>query len=166
MNATPILRRIVTIACAFLAVTALIFAADPTVFLFTKKRQTDLLESPRSREKPVATVPFREKLKVLEKDGVWIKVEAKSGSGWVYEGNLAPKQPPADVNLEFLPGEASPTSVSVAARPLGEVAKNYAVSKGKKAAAEDVEWLERESGAITAAEVDQHLAANKKGEYQ
>lgn len=141
-------------------------AAERAVFFYTKKRQTELLPSPRSRETPVATIPFREKLEMIERDGPWIKVAAKFGSGWVYEGNLTDKEPHKDVNLEFLPSSASSTTASVAARPLSEVARGYAGMKGKAAAAADVEWLEREADGVSASEVEKHLVAEKRGEFR
>lgn len=163
------------LACTILAFAAVWLhmagvAAEATEVYYTNRRVTELLTAPRSKEAPVGQLGFNEKLKLVERDGPWLKVSAGSGpkavTGWVYEGNVSAKRPPNNPNLEFLPSSAGETTTSVAARPLNETAKKHAESKGKTSAASDIEWLEQRSDQVTPARVVEHLTAQKRGEYQ
>ncbi|MEI9960638.1 MAG: hypothetical protein WDM76_05745 [Limisphaerales bacterium] len=94
------------------------------------------------------------------------QVSSDNGSGWIYLGNLAEEKPKQDYGIQGLSVGASPTTASVAARPLDEESKDYANQKGLGEAAADVEWLEKQSDPINGAKVVEYLKANKKGEFQ
>lgn len=158
------MRRILSLLLP-LAIGFAILAAD-TVYFYTKKRETALLDAPRSRQAPVAKLDFREKLELLERDGSWLKVKAPAATGWVYEGNVADREPPSDRSFEGLPTTASPTSDTIAARPLTPVAKEYAAQKGKREASEDVLWMSEQSDRVSKETVLKFLEEGKKGEFQ
>lgn len=133
---------------------------------FTKHYETALLEEPQPLAKSVATLPFAASVKITTLQDKWAQVSSDNGSGWVYLGNLAEDKPDKDYGIQGLSTGASATTASVAARPLGEEARNYADQKGLKEAAADVEWLEKHADNINGKVVVEYLNANKKGEFQ
>lgn len=151
-------------ACTLGALIAVGFAAGKTAF--TKKYQTVLLKDPQPLADTVATLAFATSVKITALQGNWADVSAGTNKGWIYFGNLSEEKPEEDNSIKFLRTSASATTASVAARPLSETAKQYAAQENLDQAKTDVEWMEKESDAITDAKVVEYMKANKKGEYQ
>ncbi len=96
--------------------------------------------------------------------GNWAQLNAGSSTGWIYIGNLSREEPP-DVNSSAFSSQASPTTLSAAARGLDNDATGYANRKGEAASAADVEWMEQENDAIGEGDVKAYLKDHKLGEY-
>lgn len=143
------------------------FAAfNPGGAAFTKRVETALLAEPKLTAETVARLPYARELKVREVRGGWVRVSAGKIAGWVFAGNLAEAKPSETRGLDGLPLEAADTSATAAARPLAPAAVDYAERKGLGPAAEDIKWLEQQSDALTAADIQAFLQQQKKGEYQ
>ena len=101
---------------------------------------------------------------VLQISGKWVQLKAGSATGWVYVGNLSRDEPP-EVNTSGMSTDASPTTLSAAARGIDDDAKGYADRKGEAESANDVVWMEQENDAIGKDEVRAYLKEHKLGEY-
>jgi len=153
----------VLLACAMALLVVGFEAGKPA---FTKRYETAVLKEPQPLAAAVATLPFAASVKITALQGKWASVATTNGPGWVYLGNLAEEKPADDHSIKGLRAAAGDTTASVAARPLDNVTKEYASQKGLNAAADDVQWLEKESAKVDDKVVAEFLKANKKGEYQ
>ena len=141
-------------------------AFAPGAVAYTKRVSTALLAEPAPLAQPVARVGYARKLSIEEVRGLWVRVSDSGEKGWVFAGNLAEQKPAENRGLNGLPVTASETTATAAARPLAPAAVNYADRRGLGQARNDVEWLERTSGAITVDDVQAYKQAQKKGEFQ
>jgi len=141
-------------------------AFAPGGVAYTKRVSTALLAEPAPLAQPVARVGYARKLSIEEVRGLWVRVSDGGEKGWVFAGNLAEQKPAENRGLNGLPVTASETTATAAARPLAPAAVNYADRRGLGQARNDVEWLERTSGAITVDDVQAYKQAQKKGEFQ
>ena len=161
-------RTVPTLALLAIAATASAVAAFETGSLaFTKRAETKLLAEPKPLAATAATLPSGRQVKVEAVQGAWLRVSADDAAGWVFKGNLTATKP-AEVSglLDNVPLAASETTATAAARPLSSVASDYAAARSLSTAQADLEWLISECGALTEAEVDAYLQAQKKGEFQ
>jgi len=112
----------------------------------------------------VAKLKTHHEYTVVQISGRWVELKAGSATGWVYEGNLSREEPP-DVNNSAFSTQASPTTLSAAARGIDDDAKGYADRKGEAESANDVVWMEQENDAISKDDVRAYLKEHKLGEY-
>lgn len=151
-------------ACLLGATLAVGFDAGKTAF--TKHYETALLKDPQPLADSVATLSFATSVKIVELQGKWANVSTTNGTGWIYLGNLSEEKPKEDNSINFLHTSAGETTSAAAIRPLDEEAKQYATQEGLTNAQADVEWMEKQSDAITDAKVVEYLKSNKRGEFQ
>jgi uncharacterized protein YgiM (DUF1202 family) len=133
---------------------------------YTKKYETNLLAEPSPLASVTGKLGFGRPLKVNEVRGAWFKVADGAQAGWVFSGNLSETKPAEGKGLTGLGLSASNTSATAAARPLSPSGDDYAAAKNLGAARDDLNWLLAQSHALTPAEVEAFLKAQKKGEYQ
>lgn len=145
---------------------ATVVAFDAGGFAYTKRVETNVLSEPRSLAASTGKLGYRRKVKVDQVQGSWLRVSDGPVAGWVYAGNLAETMPPEIKGTDGLPLTASQTTASAAARPLTPEANEYAVRRNLGAARNDLDWLQFQCRALTPAQVDAFLQAQKKGEYQ
>jgi hypothetical protein len=141
-------------------------AYSPGGAAYTKRLETALLAEPTPLASVVARLGYARKVRVEEVRGMWLRVSDGASAGWVFAGNLTEQKPAENKGLDGLPVAASETSATAAARPLAPAAVDYAGRRGLGQARSDVEWLERTSDAITAADVTAYQQAQKRGEFQ
>ena len=153
------------LAAILLAASALA-AFAPGGTAYTKRLETRLLAEPKPLAETAARVGYAHKLKIEEVRGAWLRVSDGAKTGWVFAGNIADQKPEENRSLDVLPVAASETTATAAARPLAPAAVDYAARRGLAQARGDVEWLEQTGAAITAADVQAYLQAQKKGEFQ
>ncbi|HEY0944165.1 MAG TPA: hypothetical protein VGD81_02830 [Opitutaceae bacterium] len=163
MNTT---RPLTLLAVAFAAAASATGAFAPGGAAYTKRVETALLSEPRILAEPTARIGYAHTLKVQEVRGAWVRVSEGAKSGWVFAGNLAETKPSETRGLDGLPLAASATSATAAARPLAPAARDYAGRHGKPDAAADLQWLTEQTAALTPADVQAFLQAQRKGEYQ
>lgn len=147
-------------------VPALLAAFTPGGAAYTKRVETTLLSEPKMMAAPVTRLGYAKKLKVEAVQGLWVRVSEGKSTGWVFNGNLAEEKPSETKGLDGLPLSASNTSASAAARPLSEVAKEYANRHNLGNAQAEIDWLRQQCIEISDGEVDRYLEEHKKGEYQ
>ncbi len=133
---------------------------------YTKRLQTALLSEPKLLAKPVAQLPYAQKLRVEEIQGSWLRVSAGHRSGWIFAGNLSEEKPSSTKGLDGLPVAASATTASTAARPLTPTSTDYSQRRGLGDAAADLQWLEQQHALLPAHTVQEFLQSEKKGEFQ
>jgi hypothetical protein len=134
--------------------------------VFSKRNETPLLAEPKPLASAAGKAGFAEELKVEEVKGVWLRVKGAKASGWVFQGNVAEDKPAGTPPAGLTTLSASDTDTAAAARPLTAVAADYATRHDATNAAADMTWLETESAQVKAADVDDYLRENKKGEFQ
>lgn len=161
MNRKTISISFIVLLCMTLGVG---FDAGKTAY--TKHLQTPLLKEPQPLAESVSTLPMATGVKIIALQGNWARVSSGSVGGWIYLGNLAEKKPAVDHSIQGLQLAAGQTTASVAARPLDNVTAQYDSQEGLGDAANDVQWLETQSDAISSTNVIDYLKANKKGEFQ
>ena len=149
----------------------LVAAAGCAVFTagrdaYTKRVETALLSEPKMLAKPVAQLPYAQKLRVEEVQGSWLRVSDGRRSGWVFAGNLAEQKPSATKGLDGLPLAASATTASTAARPLTPTSSDYSERRGLADAAADLQWLEQQHALLPTPTIQEFLKTEKKGEFQ
>ena len=87
--------------------------------MYSKKRDLPVYKEKSNTSEVVAKLGFSEEVETLEQTGRWFKIETAQGKkGWVYGGNLAPDEPPADNKNDFMPTKADDVSVATAGRAL------------------------------------------------
>lgn len=160
------IRPLTLLGVALAAAASAAGAFAPGDTAYTKRIETALLSEPKVLAAPVARIAYANTLKVEEVRGAWVRVSAGAKAGWVFAGNLANAKPSETRGLDGLPLAASATSATAAARPLAPVARDYADRHGKPDAAADLQWLTEQTAALTPADVQAFLQAQKKGEYQ
>lgn len=131
---------------------------------FTKKESTALLNAPNRDAAPTGNLPFATKVKVVAIQGVWVQVSANGKTGWVFNGNLSDDKPAAQ-NTSTLTTTAADTTAATAARPLSQIAKEYAGRTSQSSAVGDIEWMERASDSVNSSAVRAYMKQNGKGEY-
>ncbi len=162
----PRLRRTSLAGLVCIAALAAGLAFEKGDKVWSKRNETPLLAEPKPLAAAAGKAAFAEELKVEEVQGVWIRVKGAKSSGWVFQGNVADDKPAGTPPAGLTTLSASDTDTAAAARPLTAVAADFAERHNAKDAAADLAWLESESAAIKAADVDDYLRENKKGEYQ
>lgn len=133
---------------------------------YTKRVQTALLSEPKMLAKPVAQLPYAQKLRVEEVQGSWLRVSDGRRAGWIFAGNLSEEKPSSTKGLDGLPLAASATTASTAARPLTPTSTDYSERRGLAAAATDLQWLEQQHALLPAHTVQAFLKSERKGEFQ
>jgi hypothetical protein len=98
--------------------------------------------------------------------GAWLRVKGAKAAGWVFQGNVASDKPAGTPPAGLTTLSASDTDTAAAARPLTAVGSDYASRHNATDASADMAWLETESAKVKAADVDEYLRENKKGEFQ
>jgi hypothetical protein len=156
-----------------LAATGLLCAAAATAAavetggtVFSKRNETNLLAEPSPLAAPAGKAGFAEALKVTEVRGKWYSVKGKTGTGWVFAGNVAEEKPSRAPSAGSGAIEASETNTAAAARPLTEAGNDYAARHAGAEARADVEWVDAQAAKIPGTAVTAYMKANKKGEYQ
>jgi hypothetical protein len=134
--------------------------------VWSKRNETPLLAEPKPLATAAGKAGFAEELKVEEVKGVWLRVKGAKASGWVFQGNVAEDKPAGTPPAGLTTLSASDTDTAAAARPLSAVATGFAERHNAKDAASDLDWLEKQSADVKAADVDEYLRENKKGEFQ
>jgi hypothetical protein len=159
-------RRLFTagIICAAALVAGIAF--DKGDKAWSKRNETPLLAEPKPLAAVVGKAGFGESLRVSEVKGVWLHVKGEKVEGWVFQGNLAEDKPAGTPPAGLTTLSASDTDTAAAARPLSAVGTDYAARHDVADAAADIQWLEEQSAAVQAADVDAYLRDNQKGEYQ
>jgi len=109
---------------------------------------------------------YRQQVHIDQIDGKWMHITAGSVTGWVFSGYLTDTMPPEVKNSAGFGMTASQTNVSAASRGLDEVANDYAARHNLGQARVDLDWLNGQCKAISDAEVEAYLKAQKKGEFQ
>lgn len=165
-STTPRPRRVLVagLLCAAALVVGLAFDKGDKVW--SKRNETPLLQEPKPLAPPAGKAGFAEELRVVETRGVWLRVRGEKDSGWIFEGNVAEQKPEGTPPAGLTTLSASDTDTAAAARPLSAVGQDFAERHGAADAASDLSWLEEQSAAIKAADVDAYLRENRKGEYQ
>ena len=143
-----------------------VLAYDAGGFAYTKRPETNVLSEPRALAPAVGRLGFRRKVKIDQVQGAWLRVSDGPVGGWVFSGNLADTMPAEIKGTDGMPLTASQTTASAAARPLTQEANAYAAQRNLGAARNDLDWLQRQCTAITKAQVEAFLQAQKKGEFQ
>lgn len=166
MNTHKLLRRGALAGLLCLATFAGIAALEKGGKAFAKRNETPLLAEPRPLAAATGTVGFAEVLAIEEVRGSWLRVKAKKTAGWVFAGNVAADKPTTPPPAGLTTVAASETTTAAAARPLAPAAEGFADRHDAGKARADVEWLDRESARVTAAQVEAYLRDNQKGEYQ
>lgn len=133
---------------------------------YSKKQNTELRASPSPDAEVTAKLGFAEKVTITTVQGRWYEVKAGSKSGWVYAGNLAAKEPPAENKADLFGSSAGETTASTAARPLSQAAEAYGTRQNHSDAVADLKWLESSADAITPAQVADYARQNHRGQYQ
>jgi hypothetical protein len=134
--------------------------------VWSKRNETPLLAEPKPLAAAAGKAGFAEELKVEEVKGPWLRVKGAKASGWVFQGNVAEDKPTGTPPAGLTTLSASDTDTAAAARPLTAVATDFAQRHNAADVAADLDWLEKQSAAVKAADVDEYLRENKKGEYQ
>lgn len=157
------------------AFVVLTFACAPAILLgafavggvaYTKRPETKILAEPLAVADTAARVGYGKALKIEEVKGRWLRVSDGKTKGWVFAGNVAEEQPAEVQGLDGLPFAASEATATAAARPLTPAAVEYGSRRGLAKANDDVKWLVATSDAITAAQIEEFLKEQKKGEFQ
>jgi hypothetical protein len=143
---------------------AICIAAEMGRICYTKHKHTDLLSQPDHDSGAVAAVSWGTRMKVIQEQGRWLKVNAGDNEGWIFMGNVSFDPPIEDNKSDFLP-TASDTGAAVAARPLDDTAKEYASRHDDGNAVNDIQWMEREAAQVKRADLDTYQRANHVGEY-
>jgi len=156
--------RMAALLLATAAVAQAAFTAGSTAY--TKRFKTVLLAEPSPLAAPAGEVAFARKLTVKEVHGNWLRVTDGSAKGWVFVGNISDTKPADIKGTDGLAVAASQTTATAAARPLTPAANDYADRRNLGDARRDLNWLNQECHAVTAADVEKFLQEKKKGEYQ
>jgi len=131
--------------------------------MYSKKRDQEVYTQKNNGGEVVAKLGFAEKVKVLETDGRWVKVESRERKmGWIYSGSLGTEPPPSDNKNNT---GAAAGSESNAARGLSDEAKKYAERSSIPDAAEQVEWMEQENDKVTQETVRDYMKEKQLGEF-
>ncbi|HVU17989.1 MAG TPA: hypothetical protein VHD32_13770 [Candidatus Didemnitutus sp.] len=109
---------------------------------------------------------YRQQVRIDKVDGKWLHITAAATTGWVFSGNLTDTLPAEVKNSNGYGLNASQTSVSAASRGLSEGGNDYANRHNLGQARVDLDWLNKQTAAMTDAEVTAYLKEHKKGEYQ
>jgi hypothetical protein len=157
------MKRVLILVLAVLSVSGAIYEEGDKAY--TKRSRTELLESPSVTAPVIGELPWGVKLKVKEVKGRWLRVKGDDVTGWIYSGNVSKDKPPKENKKDLLPFSAGDTTATAAARGLSEMSKDYADRKSLGEAANDVEWMEKQSARITTDEITQYMKKHKKGEY-
>lgn len=163
MNPHPLLCTALLLLAAGTTADAALSAGGTA---YTKKLETSLLAEPSPLAAVTGKVGFGRAVKLQEARGAWFKVAEGSAAGWVFAGNLSETKPAEGKGLDGLGLSASNTTATAAARPLTPAANDYATQRNLGQARDDLNWLLGQCGAITPAQVEAFLKAQKKGEYQ
>jgi len=166
MNTLPRPRRLLLAGCICLAAFAGIAAFEKGGKAWSKRNETPLLAEPSPLAAVAGKAGFAEELKIEELKGVWLRVKGAKASGWVFQGNLSEDKPTGTPPAGLTTLSASDTDTAAAARPLTAVGDDYATRHSATNAAADLQWLEEQGADVKAADVDEYLKENKKGEYQ
>lgn len=166
MNSQSPLRRRVAAGLLCLAAALGMAALEKGGTAYSKRNETSLLAEPRALASAVAKVKFAEALKIEEVQGMWLRVKTAQATGWVFAGNVAEDKPTQAPGAGLTTVAASDTNTVAAARPLAPAAEGFAERHGAADAQADVEWLDKKSATVTAADIDAYLRDNKKGEFQ
>lgn len=140
------------------------FKAGDTAY--SKRIDTPLLADPKPLAATAGKVGFAAALKVREVRGAWLHVQAKDGSGWVFEGNVSDDKPTLTPTAKLTAVTADSTDTTAAARPLTEAAEGYATRHAEAKDKADVEWIDATSAGIPDDEIVVFMRDNKKGEYR
>jgi hypothetical protein len=157
-------RLFAGLLCAVVAAAGLAFEKGDKVW--SKRNETPLLTEPKPLAAAAGKAGFAEELAVEEVKGAWLRVKGAKASGWVFQGNIGEDKPSATPPAGLTTLSASDTDTAAAARPLSAVGTDYAARHNATDAAADMAWLEAKSAEVKAADVDEYLRENKKGEYQ
>jgi hypothetical protein len=133
---------------------------------YTKRYKTVLQAEPSPDARATGELPFARQVKIVEMKGKWLRISDGPNGGWVFAGSLTDTKPAeikgTDGNLLL----ASATTATAANRPLSEEANAYAARRNLGSARVDLDWLQAQCKGVTPEDVEAHLKAQKKGEYQ
>jgi len=132
--------------------------------VFSKRWNLALRDSPSSSARETTKADWNEELEVLTRQARWLKVSAKKGEGWVFDGNVSVEKLPEE-NKNDMPFKASGLNAAAAGRGLSKSADEYAGRHNAATVAEQLKWAEKLSAEVTEEEARNYLKTHKLGEY-
>ena len=154
------------IVAAALTVAATVLAASATKYV---KRPANLRAEPKTSADEVGKLATGVEATVLEKKGLWYKIQAGGKEGWVHRSRLTRKKPSKGAIAEgktLAAGDIQATRVKTSAsvRGLAPKAASYAKSKGISARAiADTDRITEYK--IASADLEQFMKQGRLGEY-